>query len=734
MPCKLRWRFVAQRVTRRLLVATLAASGAPATVGAQPLPVVRPVPGLVITRSVRIAPGTYRLPGPEATDSALITVRGNDITVDMRGVTLVGTPPDSAPDAARGTAVRIDGGRNIRVHGLTARGYRVGILARDVRGLVLERNDLSYGWKPRLFSLVEHESLNDWLSYHKNEQDEWLRFGAGLYLRSVTGGRIVGNTVQQSMNGLLLSHSDSLEIRRNDFSFNSGLGIGMYRASWHRIVENRADYNVRGSSHGFYQRGQDSAALLMFEQCTHNVVAYNSMTHGGDGLFLWAGQHTMDTGQGGSNDNLFLMNDFSFAPTNGMEATFSRNQFIGNRIEGSTHGLWGGYSYGSRVVGNCFLGNRIGIAIEHGQDNLVGGNHFVGDSLAIRLWADSIEPSDWGYPKHRDTRSRDWRIVENTFAKVPQRWRLANTSAIDTGRNVTRDAIDAPCDPARIVPTTAWWRTPKIPEAPRRWPASAHASRDRQAIVVDEWGPYDWRSPKLWPLDSTRAVPLRLRVLGPAGSWRVVERRGLTRVSAVQGRTGDTITVTPHADSLGDWSIALEYRGAPTVSPRGVRMAAGVPQRFAYGRFEPVQQWTQQVFAYTERSDPFAQPAAFDSLLRGTPVLTREASRLDWFWSRPRDTAIPAQRFAMTATGALTLPPGRHTLRTLSDDAVRVWVDDALVIDHWTPHETAPAYAEIDGGAHRLRVQYVQVTGWVELRLDVLRGRVRPSPGSSGPH
>jgi hypothetical protein len=31
-------------------------------------------------------------------------------------------------------------------------------------------------------------------------------------------------------------------------------------------------------------------------------------------------------------------------------------------------------------------------------------------------------------------------------------------------------------------------------------------------------------------------------------------------------------------------------------------------------------------------------------------------------------------------------------------------------------------------------VQYVQVRGWVELRLDVLRGAVRPSVGSSGPH
>jgi parallel beta-helix repeat protein len=722
---------MAVRLRGLLAVALLAGA---ATAQAQPLPMVKPTAGMVITTSVRVVPGVYRLPGRASLDSALLTVRGNNITVDLRGVTFVGQPADSAPDAARGTAVRIDGGRNIRVRGLTARGYRVGILARNVRDLVLENNDLSYSWKPRLFSLVEHESLNDWLSYHKNEQDEWLRFGAGMYLRGVTGGRLTGNIVRQSMNGLLLSHSDSLDIRDNDFSYNSGLGIGMYRASWHRIVNNRVDYNVRGSSHGFFQRGQDSAALLMFEQCSSNVVAYNSMTHSGDGLFLWAGQYTMDTGQGGSNDNLFLMNDFSFAPTNGMEATFSRNQFIGNRIEGSTHGLWGGYSYGSRVVGNCFANNRIAIAIEHGQDNTVGGNHFVGDSLGIRLWADSIEPSDWGYPRHRDTRSTKWRLVENHFVRVPERWRIANTSAVDSSRNVVRDSVGEPCDPARIVPTTAWWRTPDIPNAPLRWPVAPNATRDRQAIVVDEWGPYDWRSPKLWPLDSVRATPLRLRVLGPAGRWRVVERRGVARLSAIRGTVGDTLTVEVEPAARDNWRVTLEYTGGAVISPRGHRTAAGTPVRFAYEHFEPTQRWSQRVFAYTDSTNPFTMPAAFDVLMKGAPLFTREAPRLDWFWSRPRDRAFPTAKFAAEATSELDLPPGSYTLRTLSDDAARVWVNDTLVIDQWAPHETAPAYATISGGRHRVRVQYVQVSGWVELRLDILRGVVRPSPGSSGPH
>ncbi|WP_309669039.1 NosD domain-containing protein [Gemmatimonas sp.] len=714
------------------LVTTLVA--APSISHAQPVPLVTPRAGMVITQSVKVRPGVYRLRAPASLDSALLTIRGNNITVDLRGVTFVGSPADSAPDAGQGTAVRIDGGEQIRVRGLTARGYRVGVLARGTRALTLDSNDLSHSWKPRLFSVVEHESLNDWLSYHKNEHDEWLRFGAGIYVSRVTGGTLRGNTVRQSINGVLLTRTDSIDIRDNDLSYNSGLGIGMYRSSWNTIVNNRADYNVRGYSHGFFARGQDSAALLMFEQCTHNVVAYNSMTHSGDGLFLWAGQQTMDTGKGGSNDNVFLVNDFSFAPTNGMEATFSRNQFIGNRVEGNTHGLWGGYSYESSVIGNCFVNNRIGIAIEHGQQNTVGANRFIGDTLAIRLWADSVEPGDWGYPKHRDTRSRAWRFVDNRFTRVKEPWRIANTSDIDSTRSVVDDTASQSCDPTRLVPTTTWWRSPKIDHAPVRWPAAANAVRDRGAIVVDEWGPYDWQSPNLWPLDSTHAPSIRLRVMGPAGRWRLLSRRGLATLSATSGNTGDTIVVTPAAPQRNDWGVTLEYRGAATVSPRGVRTATGVPQRFRYELFEPRATWTQRVFAWSDSTDPVKQPAAFAALLAGPPLTTRTASRMDWFWSRSRDAQIPSRRMAMEATATLDLPPGLYTLRTLSDDAVRVWVDDQLVIDQWAPHETMPGYTPLTGGLHRVRAQYVQSEGWTEFRLDVLRGTVRPSPGSAGPH
>ncbi|MBC8088507.1 MAG: right-handed parallel beta-helix repeat-containing protein [Phycisphaerae bacterium] len=697
--------------------------------------------GLVITKSARVVPRVYNLAAHASTDSALIVIRGDNITVDFSGAELRGASLESAPDEARGVAVRVEEGRNVRVINARIRGYRIGILAIGTRDLQLSGNNLSHNWKPRLFSVVEHESLVDWMSYHKNEKREWMRFGAGIYLEGVTGGELQNNVVEQGSNGLLMVRTDSLRVHDNSFSFNSALGIGLYRSNHNQIAGNSVDYNVRGYSHGFFRRGQDSAGLLMYEQSSHNVVAWNSMTHSGDGLFLWAGQTTMDTGQGGANDNLFFGNDFSFAPTNGMEATFSRNDFIGNRIEGSDHGLWGGYSFDSRVVGNCFQANRIGIAIEHGQANVLSQNSFIGDSLGISLWANPIEPSDWGYPKHRDTKSRDYRIIRNTFNVPAAAMKIENTTVADSSGNRfagRSGTIAESCDPASQVPADVMQSiSSRLPAPQRAMPSSNVTLLKRNAIVIDEWGPFDWRSPKLWPVDSTRSRQLRLRVLGPVGKWRIVGRRGLSAVSSTTGMVGDTIVVTPDTAGDGtlsrDWSLNLEYRGAATTNARGKQLPPNTPVAFSYDVFEPRTSWNVQFFVWSDSTDPRTKSQAFQQLLKSKPLLSRTEPRLDYMWYRPTIKELPQTKYAAVATTRVTVPAGVFSLRTISDDAIRVWIDGKLAIDNWTPHESAVNYAPLAAGTHTLRVEYAQVEGWTELKVEVVKGANR-SVGTAGPH
>jgi hypothetical protein len=212
--------------------------------------------------------------------------------------------------------------------------------------------------------------------------------------------------------------------------------------------------------------------------------------------------------------------------------------------------------------------------------------------------------------------------------------------------------------------------------------------------------------------DSTRAVPLRLAVLGPAGRWRVLTRRGVAALSRTSGRVGDTLVVTPARDSPGDWSVTLEYRGTRTTSPRGAERAAGQPYRFSYGRFEPPIEWRMHLFTWSDSANRFAQP--IDSAL---------AQRLDFMWYRPPRTMahLPQEHWSLEATGSVDLPPGSYRLRAISDDAVRVWVDDTLKVDAWTPHESQVDEVPIAAGRHTLRVQYYQSDGWVELRIGVIR-------------
>jgi len=651
--------------------------------------------GIVITSTTTIRPGRYPLPSA-GLDTPVITVRGSDITVDFTGVELVGAPDGTAPDRRSGLAVLVDGGERITIKGARIRGYKVGILARGVTGLTLLDNDVSHNWKPRLYSGVEHESLVDWLSYHTNEKDEWLRYGAGIYLAWVAGGEIRGNRAVQGQNGLLITASRDLRIWNNEFSYLSGVGLGLYRTTDSTIMHNRIDWCVRGYSHGFYNRGQDSAGILMYEQSSRNVVAYNSVTHSGDGLFLWAGQSTMDTGKGGSNDNLFYGNDFSHAPTNGIEATFSRNRFVANRVEENWHGVWGGYSYESLFLGNTFVRNDEAIAIEHGQDNLIAGNTFTNDQTAIRLWWNPTQDPNWGYPKFRDTDSRDYLLAGNVFTGVKTPDDITGT------RNVVR---------ADVVPDTV-----PVVAAPPRMPDAVDAMippggrRGRQYIIVDEWGPYDWQTPKLWPAARSDETPLRLRVLGPEGRWRVDSVRGAT-LSATDGTIPGELVVTPS-------------RSATDVIDFALRLVDDKGRPFGYERFFVPVIWRVLFHEFARNPALPTAPDAFGQLLAQPTEITARPNRLDYLTSGPLASGLPNNHVALVATGDVDVPPGDHELLVISDDGVRVWVDDRLAIDNWTAHESVVDRAPIARGRHKLRVEYYELTGFAELRVDIVkRGR-----------
>jgi hypothetical protein len=110
------------------------------------------------------------------------------------------------------------------------------------------------------------------------------------------------------------------------------------------------------------------------------------------------------------------------------------------------------------------------------------------------------------------------------------------------------------------------------------------------------------------------------------------------------------------------------------------------------------------------------------ALARTPPILSAHVARLDYEGYKALPD-LPRENFALEASGTVDLAPGEYSLRTISDDGIRVWVDSTLVIDNWKPHESALDSVPLSGGHHSIRVQYYQGDGWYELRLGVVRRR-----------
>src|SRR5204862_3768469 len=95
------------------------------------------------------------------------------------------------PGQRKGLGVRVSG-KNVTIKNLNVTGDKVGLRARGCVGLKLVGCDYSYNWKQHLASTPEKEDESDWMSYHHNEHDEWLQYGAGIYLRGCSQFEVRG--------------------------------------------------------------------------------------------------------------------------------------------------------------------------------------------------------------------------------------------------------------------------------------------------------------------------------------------------------------------------------------------------------------------------------------------------------------------------------------------------------------------------------------------------------------
>lgn len=699
----------------------------------------RPTSGR-ITKSTRLEPEVFHMADPE-NDGALV-IAGDDIIVDFQGATLVGAADGVAADKYIGRGIVVQG-RNITIKNAVVRGYKVGIYAEDSPGLRLIGCDVSRNYRQRLKSTLEREHLSDWLYGHENDDNQWLRYGAGIYLYNCPEAVVSRCRSRNGQNGICLVRCDNAHVVDNDMSFMSGWGLAMWRSSRCDVMNNRFDWCVRGYSNGAYSRGQDSAGILVYEQCNENVFAFNSATHGGDGFFLYAGNETVrKTGRGGCNGNLIYRNDFSHAAANGIEATFSKgNRFIENILDECDHAVWAGYSYHTLIRGNTISNCRNGISIEHGRFNTITDNLIDNTEQGVHLWWDDdkdLLASAFG-KMHDRCPSKTNVVGGNRFTRVKTGIRLANDTDSRIGRNHFEDVetvLETTGRTARVqtdlseylqvrvksesAEAVAFAPTVKLPNealqsltleersriTAKRGRQKAFllkdALRGKEYIFVDEWGPYDFTDARAFPTRVVGGGQAIVQMLGPMGTpFQIAAVSGDVEVQPESSLLPRTIRVTARDNGYHPF-ILRAYAGKTALKVTGSLFRAD---------------WSVAYHVWSPPDDP-RSPLTWHRILSGKPLHTETVQDIDfiWKWDGPTEDG-PRDHFATVASTAVKLPAGRWRVWTVSDDGVRVMIDGSTVLENWTQHGPTfnEAVVELKAGPHAFHIEHFEIDGYAQL-------------------
>lgn len=123
-----------------------------------------------------------------------------------------------------------------------------------------------------------------------------------------------------------------------------------------------------------------------------------------------------------------------------------------------------------------------------------------------------------------------------------------------------------------------------------------------------------------------------------------------------------------------------------------------------------------------QSTDAFWEAAYWNNVtLSGEPALRRTESNLEFDWGRGSPAGgIADNNFSARWTRVVEFPvSGRYTFTSLSDDGVRVWVDDTLLVDEWHDHavQTHTADVSLAAGHHEVKVEYYERAGEAVIGL-----------------
>jgi hypothetical protein len=106
--------------------------------------------------------------------------------------------------------------------------------------------------------------------------------------------------------------------------------------------------------------------------------------------------------------------------------------------------------------------------------------------------------------------------------------------------------------------------------------------------------------------------------------------------------------------------------------------------------------------------------------LAGRPTVVRHDPALgfDW-WEESPDARLPSDGFSARWTRALAFESGTYRFHALVDDGVRLWLDDWLILDAWSDHDSAELTTDyvLARGTYTVKVEYYERIGQARLHL-----------------
>lgn len=253
-------------------------------------------------------------------------------------------------------------------------------------------------------------------------------------------------------------------------------------------------------------------------------------------------------------------------------------------------------------------------------------------------------------------------------------------------------------DPPERVPYRAI--PPSVNDAPAHDQLALEAARQSLVLLKNDG---------TLPFDAAKLKTVA--VLGPTGS----------EVSALLGNYNGTPT---HKITLVDAiRTKLESRGVKVLVERGASL---VKPLHAGGKaisdgvlFTDASRATPglrgEIFAH-EKQDAAAPK------VEGRSAATRTDAQVNLYWNEAQPAAgIPIKDAAARWTGVLVPPvSGEYRLGLIAEGAVRLHLDDRVVIDSWKPERERPLEVTLSleaGRAYAVRLDYVQLTATGRIQL-----------------